>query len=199
MSSDLPLVPVSAVTPQPAAGHWAELPQHREAVLGFIWRMVGGEQDLAEDLTQDTLLRAEQKRGSFRGQASLQTWLFSIALNACRDHFRATARRPQRPIDRGMAERLPAKEDLEQAALQAEMGRCITAYLFQLPRRQREIVALHDMGGLDHREISRLLGISEANTRVVLHRGRAALRTLLEKHCVLAFDDTVPCEPRTKC
>lgn len=78
------------------------------------------------------------------------------------------------------------------------MGNCISGYLFQLPERQREVVALHDMGGLDHQEIGRLLGISEANARVVLHRGRAALRAMLEEHCVLSFGDSVPCEPRPK-
>jgi RNA polymerase sigma-70 factor (ECF subfamily) len=175
-----------------------DLAQHRDALLGFIWRMVGA-RDLAEDLTQDTLLRAEQNRASFRGQASPRTWLFAIAVNACRDHFRARARNAPRPLDLAPAERLPANEDLEQAFAQTEMGSCIAGYLFQLPERQREIVALHDMGGLDHGEISRLLGISESNARVLLHRGRAALRTLLEKHCTLAFDDTVPCEPRPKC
>jgi RNA polymerase sigma-70 factor (ECF subfamily) len=187
-----------AVTTQPAVKESMDLAQHRDAVLGFIWRMVG-ERDLAEDLTQETLLRAEQKRASFRGQASPGTWLFAIALNACRDHFRAKARNAQRSVDLAPAERLPANVDLEQALAQTEMGSCITGYLFQLPERQREIVALHDMGGLDHQEISRLLGISEPNARVLLHRGRTALRKLLEKHCVLAFDDAVPCEPRRKC
>jgi RNA polymerase sigma-70 factor (ECF subfamily) len=186
------------VTPQPAVEKSLDLAPHRDAVLSFIWRMVG-ERDLAEDLTQETLLRAEQKRASFRGQALLRTWLFAIALNGCRDHFRAKARNAQRAVDLAPAERLPANVDLEQALAQTEMGSCITGYLFQLPKRQREIVALHDMGGLDHQEISRLLGISEPNARVLLHRGRTALRTLLEKHCVLAFDDTVPCEPRSKC
>jgi RNA polymerase sigma-70 factor (ECF subfamily) len=187
-----------AVTSQPAVEKSMELAQHRDALLGFIWRMVGA-RDLAEDLTQETLLRAEQNRASFRGQAALRTWLFAIAVNACRDHFRARARNTQRSVDLAPAERLPANVDLEQAFAQTEMGNCITGYLFQLPERQREIVALHDMGGLDHQEIGRLLGISKANARVLLHRGRAALRALLEKHCTLAFDDAVPCEPRPKC
>jgi RNA polymerase sigma-70 factor (ECF subfamily) len=186
------------VTSQPDVEKSLELAQHRDALLGFVWRMVGA-RDLAEDLTQETLLRAEQNRASFHGQASPRTWLFAIALNVCRDHFRARARNAPRSLDLAPAERLPANEDLEQTLAQTEMGSCITGYLFQLPERQREVLALHDMGGLDHGEISRLLGISESNARVLLHRGRAALRALLEKHCTLAFDDTVPCEPRPKC
>ncbi len=184
--------------PQPVVDESVDLTRHREAVLGFVWRMVGA-RDVAEDLTQETFLRAEQHRASFRGQASMRTWLFAIALNACRDHFRAKARHAQCSSESSAAEHLPANVDLEQALAQTEMGACISGYLFQLPERQREIVALHDVGGLDHQEIGRLLGISEANARVLLHRGRAALRVLLEKHCVLSFEDDVPCEPRPKC
>jgi RNA polymerase sigma-70 factor, ECF subfamily len=184
--------------PQPSIEKFTDLAQHRDALVHFIRRMVG-DSALAEDLAQETLLRAEQKRATFRGQASLRTWLFAIALNACRDHFRTDARNAQRAVDLSAAERLPANVNLEQAQAQTEMGTCISAYLFQLPERQREVVALHDMGGLDHEEISRLLGITEPNARVLLHRGRAALRALLEKHCDLAFDDAIPCEPRRQC
>ena len=184
--------------PQPSVEKFVDIAEHRDALVHFIRRMVG-DGTLAEDLAQETLLRADRSRASFRGQASLRTWLFAIALNACRDHFRADAKNTGRNVDLSAAERLPANVDLEQALAQTEMGACISAYLFQLPERQREVVALHDMGGLDHEEISRVLGITEPNARVLLHRGRAALRVLLEKHCNLAFDDAVPCEPRHKC
>lgn len=184
--------------PQASVEDFVDLAQHRDALVHFIRRMVG-DGALAEDLAQESLLRAEQNRASYRGQASPRTWLFAIALNACRDYFRSDARNRERAVDLSAAERLPANVDLEQTLAQTEMGTCISAYLFQLPERQREVVALHDMGGLDHEEIGRLLGITEPNARVLLHRGRAALRALLEKHCDLAFDDAIPCEPRHKC
>jgi RNA polymerase sigma-70 factor (ECF subfamily) len=184
--------------PQPSVEDFVDLAQYRDALVHFIRRIVG-DGALAEDLAQESLLRAEKNRASFRGQASPRTWLFAIALNACRDYFRTDARNKERPANLAAAVRLPANVNLEQALAQTEMGACISDYLFQLPERQREVVALHDMGGLDHEEISRLLGITEPNARVLLHRGRAALRMLLEKNCVLAFDDAIPCEPRHKC
>ncbi len=82
--------------------------------------------------------------------------------------------------------------------MQKEMATCIGRYVLQLPERQLEAVALHDMGGLGHAEIALHLGISEGNARVLLHRGRAALRRILEEHCVLSFDDSIPCEPRPR-
>lgn len=101
------------MTPQPTVERSVELAQHRDAVLHFIYRVVGVH-DLAEDLTQETLLRAEQNRASFRGQASIRTWLFAIAFNACRDHFRAKARNAPRSLDLSAAERVPANVNLEQ-------------------------------------------------------------------------------------
>lgn len=170
---------------------------HRDAVRRFL-ASVTGDSTLAEDLTQETFLRAERARARYRGDASLKTWLFSIALNLARDQFRAAARR-------GIATDLKAAEDLpsaelgaELAAMQKEMSTCIGRYVLQLPGQQREAVALHDIGGLDHAQIARHLGISEGNARVLLHRGHAALRRILEENCILSFDDRIPCEPRTR-
>ncbi len=86
-------------------------------------------------------------------------------------------------------------EDGERALLESEMAACIGEFLVQLPHPQHDVVALHDMAGLTHAEIARVLGISVANSRVVLHRGRAALRGILRRNCVLSFDgEGVPCE-----
>jgi RNA polymerase sigma-70 factor (ECF subfamily) len=157
-----------------------------------------GDPALAEDLAQETFLRAERTRARYRGQASVKTWLFSIALNLARDQFRATARRGP-PADLAAAENLPSAElGAELAAMQKEMSTCIGRYVLQLPGRQREAVALHDIGGLDHAQLALHLGVSEGNARVLLHRARAALRRLLEEHCILSFDDRIPCEPRPR-
>lgn len=170
---------------------------HRDAVRRFLVSITG-DPTLADDLTQETFLKAERARARYRGDASVKTWLFAIALNLARDHSRAAARR-------GVATDLEAAEDLpsaelgaELAAMQKEMSTCIGRYVLQLPGRQREAVALHDVGGLDHKQIARHFGISAGNARVLLHRGRAALRRILEENCILSFDDRIPCEPRPR-
>jgi RNA polymerase sigma-70 factor (ECF subfamily) len=174
-------------------GH-AETLREREAVRRFVLRMVR-DGALAEDLTQETFARATPAREGFRGEASGRSWLFAIALNLCRDHFRAAARRPDARPDPGALDRLLAPVDVEQGVLSAEMSACIADYLFRLPEPQRDVLALHDMAGLKHREIAAALGLSEANSRVQLHRGRKALRRLLERNCLLSLgDDPVPCE-----
>jgi RNA polymerase sigma-70 factor (ECF subfamily) len=74
------------------------------------------------------------------------------------------------------------------------MSSCVVEYVMRLRDQQREVVAMHDMAGLTHAEIGSILGISEANSRVLLHRGRTALRELLESGCVLTPGDSIPCE-----
>jgi RNA polymerase sigma-70 factor (ECF subfamily) len=187
------------MVPQPRieTNDFADFTAHREAVRGFLVSVLGNPA-LAEDLTQETWLRAERSRESYRGEASVKSWLFSIALNLARDHYRATARRGN-PVDLGSAETLPSDvPGAELAAMQKEMSACIGDYVLQLRGRQSDVLALRDMGGLDHAEIAALLGVSEANARVLLHRGRAALRTLLKEHCILSFDEAIPCEPHPR-
>jgi RNA polymerase sigma-70 factor (ECF subfamily) len=79
--------------------------------------------------------------------------------------------------------------------LEAEMATCVDGYVSRLPRLQHHVLALHDIAGLTHAEIATVLGVSAGNSRVILHRGRAALRRALEENCLLSFSGQgVPCE-----
>jgi RNA polymerase sigma-70 factor (ECF subfamily) len=166
-----------------------------EFVRAFVLKLVG-DPSLADDLVQETFLRAHKSGEGFKGGASRTTWLCAIALNITRDHFRATARRPKQVSDPEVLLALRSDEALEDNLLQREMDLCIRRYVLRLPERQRDVVALHDIAGLTHREVSSALGISQSNSRILLHRGRAALKLLLEENCELCFDDSTPCQPK---
>lgn len=166
-----------------------------EVVRAFVLKLVG-DPSLADDLVQEALLRAHKSDATFKGDASRRTWLHVIALNVVRDHFRATARLPQQVSDPEALLAIPDDKVLEDDLLQREMASCIRRYVLRLPEHQRDVVALHDIAGLTHREVSSALGISQGNSRILLHRGRAALRLLLEENCLLCFDDQVPCQPK---
>ena len=167
----------------------------RDFVRAFIIKLVG-DPSLADDLVQESLLRAHKSEAGFKGNAPRTSWLCAIALNVMRDHFRATARRPKQVSDPKILTLLRSDEALEENFLQQEMDLCIRQYVFRLPERQRDVVALHDIAGLTHREISSAIGISLSNSRILLHRGRAALKLLLQDNCVLCFDESIPCQPR---
>jgi RNA polymerase sigma-70 factor (ECF subfamily) len=172
-----------------------QLEDHRRAVSGFVRRLVG-DVILADDLTQETFLRAQRTEAGPRGDASEQTWLCAIALNLVRDHFRAKARAKDETTEREVIENLPSSaENAEQTALNNEMSACVGKFLAELPSPRYEVVALHDQSALSHAEIAQHLGISESNSRVLLHRGRMDLKKILERNCLLSFDqEGVPCE-----
>ena len=174
-----------------------DLSEHRPAVLSFVTRLVGNKA-LADDLTQEAFIRAARASKGRRGKSSARSWLCAIALNLVRDHFRAASRRPDTTSDEELLRHIRSEdEDAETNVLKKEMADCIAEYLFRLPASQHDVVALHDMAGLSHREIAVQLQVSEENSRVLLHRGRSALREILEKGCVLSVgSDAVPCERR---
>jgi RNA polymerase sigma-70 factor (ECF subfamily) len=178
-----------------AASEWVE---HRPAVRGFVLRLVRNEA-LAEDLAQETFLRAQRSASTHRGEASVRSWLCAIALNLVRDHFRSAGRSPEASLDAGVLEQVVSSDDdAEEAVLRTEMSACIAEFMARLPSPQYDVLALHDAAGLTHAEIAAQLEISVANSRVVLHRGRAALREILKENCILSFDaDGTPCERRS--
>lgn len=125
----------------------------------------------AEALTQEVFLKAWQRLGTFRGEASLATWLRRIAVNAVCDHFRA--RRPEDPSDDVEGEVAPAQHAVETGV---DLERAIAT----LPERARLVFVLHDVCGTGHAEIADRLGVTEGTSKAQLFRARRLLRERLE-------------------
>ena len=147
-------------------------------LYGLVLRMVHNQAD-ADDLLQEIFLTAYRKLESFRGDAALGTWLYRLATNQCLDHLRSrTARTGQvtDPLDdeptlaegatRSFAEQSVTKLDLERAVAQLPDG-CRAAFL------------LHDVHGLEHREVAQALGVAEGTSKSQVHKARLRLRSLL--------------------
>lgn len=174
-----------------------DIAAHRANLRRFVVSVVGNS-DLAEDIVQETLLRAMTSAAGFAGRSRPMTWLSAIALNVLRDHYRRPALRNEVAADQTALDGLPSDDDIVLALMQDEMGACIADHLTALPDRQREVLTLHDIGGASHAEVAKVLGIGEGNARVLLHRARAALRERLGRHCRIDLGrDAVPCTPRT--
>ncbi len=164
----------------------------------------------AEDLTQETFLRAHNKRSSLNDPAKLLAWLYRIATNVCHDRFRQSSfrSRPQSldarsedEVDSASFE--PADEKaprLDKVMEQDEMSSCVQKYLMDLPDAYRAVVMLHDIEGLTNQEIAELLSISLATAKVRLHRARSKLRAALADACSFSADErgVVVCKPRPK-
>jgi RNA polymerase sigma-70 factor (ECF subfamily) len=155
----------------------------------------------AEEVVQETWLAVVRGIEQFEGRSALRTWVLRICVNQAK---RAGVRESRvEPAGMPMAEHestvdpsrfRPAGEEWagywapngkpddwgpEARALTQEVRAVLMDAMRLLPERQAQVVALRDIHGLDSSEVAELVGVSEGNVRVLLHRGRAALRERL--------------------
>jgi RNA polymerase sigma-70 factor (ECF subfamily) len=153
---------------------------HSGRLFSVACRMLGNPAD-AEDLLQEVFLSAHRKLDTFRGDSALGTWLYRLATNLCLDYLRSRAGRSNQLTDalddepgiadassRGLAERAVTRMDLERA-------------LTKLPEGCRAAFVLHDIEGLEHREVGEVLGIAEGTSKSQVHKARLRLRALLSE------------------
>jgi len=133
------------------------------------------EREEARDLVQQTFLQLHRARLDFDPQKRLKPWLYTIAMNLKREHFRRRKRRPERP-DIEATERQPVDPRGQQ---QAEARRSLDWALERIPSDQREVIELHWLAGLSFPELAESIGISVAAAKVRAHRGYVKLRELL--------------------
>lgn len=136
---------------------------------------------IAEDITSQVFERALRKIGSYRPeQGAFAHWLFAIARNAVRDHYRSKRRWRWLPFDL-LGDRPGHDPQPDEVSVRDETWARVLAAVAQLDERERELVALKFGARLTHREIAALTGLSESNVSVILHRTVKRLRGQLEK------------------
>lgn len=161
--------------------------------------------EIAEEVVQETWIALVKGIDGFQGRSSLRTWLFTVMINIAkrrgvreqRESDAAVAAFTGGTVDptrfRGSDDPYPGHWRSEEAptpfpdtpegsVLGAELVAVARDELEKLPERQRMVVTLRDMLGFDSAEVCEMLEISTANQRVLLHRGRAALRQVLENY-----------------
>lgn len=169
--------------------------RHAARMLRTLMRLRGDRWD-AEDLLQETWIAACQAARDYRGDASLQTWLERIAVNAAAmaDRRRlalsrgagvAPVRLPAGPADDGAPTwELRAPDDSESAVIWRETLTELSAAVSALPRSLRDVLVLRDLQGASTREVADELSISEDAVKQRLHRARGQLRRALEQLAV---------------
>jgi RNA polymerase sigma-70 factor, ECF subfamily len=131
----------------------------------------------AEDVVQDAWLGMLSGLATFEGRSSLRAWTFTILVNRARTRGAREARTVPRPeLGDESVEQVRTPEGV---LLSKEFLLELDLALSELPPRQRQVVTMRDVGGMTAGEVCAVLGISQANHRVLLHRARAALRTAL--------------------
>jgi RNA polymerase sigma-70 factor (ECF subfamily) len=151
--------------------------QHAHRLYNLAYRMAGSAD--ADDLLQDVFLQAYRKLGSYKGDSSLGTWLYRLAMNLCLDHLRSRQGKMAQvtdSLDEDNATEVASPERPAEAnAARLDLEQAIEA----LPPSYRATFVLHDVEGYQHDEIAKLLGIAEGSSKSLLHKARLRLRTLL--------------------
>jgi RNA polymerase sigma-70 factor (ECF subfamily) len=148
-----------------------------------------GSRAVAEEVTQDTWLAVLRGVERFEGRSSLKTWLFHILLNRARSAASREQRagRPDEDIvedrfDKSGAWATPPEpwaDRVDDRLVAEHLASRVRQLLPELPHSQRQVVVLRDLEGLPSGEVADIIGVSDGNQRVLLHRGRARLRQLL--------------------
>ncbi|MDX1496294.1 MAG: sigma-70 family RNA polymerase sigma factor [Salinisphaeraceae bacterium] len=159
--------------------------------------------DAADDCVQDAFINAFRHINKFRSDSTLKTWLHRIVVNTALMRLRKTKRLKEQPIDELQPEynaadmrinepRQPIKSP-DKILENADLRQQVLAAISQLPESYRIVLLLRDIEELSTAEVADRLRISQANTKVRLHRGRAALKKLLEPvlHSVAGPEDEI--------
>ena len=169
--------------------------RYRRELLAHCYRLLGSADD-AEDMVQETYLRAWRSYGEFEGRSSVRTWLYQIATNTCLTAMRHRARRPL-PSGLGYPGDAPSPtiradinwlQPLPDALVTAESGDpaavavsreslrlALVASLQYLPPRQRAVLILRDVLAFPAADVAEILGTTTAAVKSSLQRARARL------------------------
>lgn len=140
--------------------------RHAARVHALARRLLGPAD--AEDGAQEVFVRAWQRLGQFRGEAAFSTWLHRLAVNVLLREMEKGRRHSSDDAALEALVHVPKEGDID-------LERALTT----LAPGIREVVVLHDMESYTHAEIGELLGIGQSASKMRLHRGRSALRSLL--------------------
>lgn len=154
--------------------------RHYDSLLGYLYRMTGGDRPLAEDLVQDTFVRALRSIAQYQHPRPFKPWLYAIATNLARNHYKSADQRytqnadddlPEVADDHAIDEPLTAQEDA-QAVIDA---------LRALPDHQREVIILYYYQSLNMNEIAEALHIPLGTVKSRLSIGITRLRAAIKE------------------
>lgn len=168
----------------------------RPQLRAYLLRITASAED-AEDLVQDTYLKAHAGLPAFKGESSLKTWIFSIGSNLSRDHLRAKKRWPENVTDICREAALGNREflgEMMQIRMSSPQGQfeirehiafCFTCISKSLPLEQQLALLLKEVYEFKVKEIAEIIGSTEAMVKYYLHVGRTKMIDIFDHRCSL--------------
>jgi len=151
--------------------------EHSGRVYALCLRLMGGDQQAATELMQDTFVRAWRGLANFRGESAFSSWLHRLAVNAMLENARSTKRRVARVLPMEDTSQIGAFAPGDSPELKIDLERAIA----RLPAGARTAFVLHDIEGYQHQEIAHQLGIAVGTVKAQVHRAHKLLIQALDK------------------
>jgi RNA polymerase sigma-70 factor (ECF subfamily) len=152
--------------------------RHHSPLLGYLYRLTGGDRALAEDLAQETFLRVLRSLRQYRTSQRFKPWLYAIATNLARDHFkRADTRHTNNELTEDLIDRGASPDEV---VLTRDNAARITAAIKALPMTQREVVVLRYYEDWPLADIAAALNIPVGTVKSRLSIALQRLRSLME-------------------
>jgi len=170
--------------------------EFRGHLRSYLLRMTTSGED-ANDLVQESYLKAFEKIDSFKGDSSLKTWVFAIASNLARDLLRSKKRWPENVTDICKQAALSNREFFQEAMsirqtspqgqfeIKEHIAFCFTCVSRSLPLEQQVIVMLKEVYEFKVKEIAQISGQTEAMVKYYLHTGRSKMVEVFDRRCSL--------------
>ncbi len=154
--------------------------RYARRLTGFFFLQLGGDEELAADATHDVFLRAYEARSRYQEERRVDTWLFTIAYNICRNHYRSNAYEAQllATLDTEPVTDQQIEVQLDQAAL----DEALTQVLAELPAPLHQIFSLHYQEELTIPQIAEIVGVPEGTIKSRLHKTMNIIRKKLKKY-----------------
>jgi RNA polymerase sigma-70 factor (ECF subfamily) len=155
------------------------LRRYERQIFAFTYRMMGGNAADADDLTQETFIKAYRALDRTADLLHVSAWLHRIAANSCRDEWRRRRRAGCQPWDATVHEAmLPSRpeENPESLMLQKEADERVQAVLNRMKPRNKQALILREYGGLSCEEIGAIMGVSHKAVKSTLFRARDEFR-----------------------
>ncbi|MFS0877348.1 RNA polymerase sigma factor [Solibacillus isronensis] len=151
-------------------------------VKKFIYTYLKNEAD-TDDVTQDVFVTVYLKIGTFKGDSSLKTWIYSIAANMCKDYIRRHRLRPQNLFQRLTQQEFKKNQtsDIAEDYIRSTVKEGLFEKIMELPVKYREVIILYYYKDLSIKEISYVLKEKESTLQSRLLRARKKLRELINK------------------
>lgn len=154
--------------------------RYARRLKGFFFMQLGGDEELAADATHDAFLRAYEARSRYQEGRKVDTWLFTIAYNICKNHYRSNAyeARLLASLDAGLVSSQQIEVELDAAAL----DQALEQVLAELPATLHQIFSLHYQEELTIPQVAEIVGIPEGTVKSRLHKTMNIIRKKLKNY-----------------